>query len=409
MGMIAFLRENGRWVAGGFLLTLFSSFGQTFFIALSAGDIRAEYGLSHGGFGTLYMVATLASAMTLPQVGKLVDRWSVVHVAWLTIAFLSLACVGMAVSRSVAVLLVVIWMLRLFGQGMMSHIAITSMGKWFSAQRGRAVSVSAVGLNIGEACLPFGFVLLATAIGWRGAWIAAAAMLLLVALPAIHLLMRVERRPRSADSSTAEPSPGIDWTRARMVRDPQFYLLMSGVLAPPFIGTAVFFHQVYLVELRGWSIEAFAASFTLMAICVITCALATGVLVDRFSAVRLLPGFLVPLGAGCFILGLFEGQWAAFAFMGLLGVSYGIATTLLGALWPEIYGTAHLGSLRSLIVAMLVLSTAIGPGLTGWMIDRGIDLPQQMLAMGVWCLAGVAAMTYASRALIARRERMAIA
>ena len=63
MSYLNFLRENARWLAGGFLLTLFSSFGQTFFISLSAGEIRAEYGLSHGTFGTLYMVATLASVI----------------------------------------------------------------------------------------------------------------------------------------------------------------------------------------------------------------------------------------------------------------------------------------------------------------------------------------------------------
>ena len=60
-----FLRDNARWIAGGLCFTFFSSFGQTFFISLSAGHIREEYGLSNGGWGTLYMVATLASALTL--------------------------------------------------------------------------------------------------------------------------------------------------------------------------------------------------------------------------------------------------------------------------------------------------------------------------------------------------------
>ena len=401
--MLSFLRENLRWVAGGFLLTLFSSFGQTFFISLSAGDIRTEYGLSHGGFGTLYMISTLASALTLTQLGKLVDRWTVAQTVWLTIAMLALACLAMAWSWSIVMLAVVIYLLRLFGQGMMSQIAFTAMGKWFAAQRGRAVSISAIGVNLGEASFPYLFVVTAAAFGWRNAWILAAAVLVLLALPAIHLLMRVERKPRSTDAPRPVRSGG-DWTRAQTLRDPLFYVMLLGILAPPFIGTTIFFHQVYLVELRGWSLEAFAASFTVMSLSVITFALITGWLVDRFSAVRILPVYLLPLTAACFVIGSFEAQWAAFVFMALLGVSYGFSTTLFGALWPEIYGTAHLGSIRSMIVAMMVVATAVGPGLTGWLIDLGVPLPRQTLVMGVWCLAGAVAMAFASRALLARND-----
>ncbi|MBC7286095.1 MAG: MFS transporter, partial [Hoeflea sp.] len=129
MPILHFLRDNARWIAGGFLLTFFSSFGQTYFISLSAGDIRAEYGLSHGGFGTLYMVATLASAATLPQIGKIIDRISVSATVLLAAPILALACVLMAWSTSLVLLVLAIYLLRLFGQGMFSHIAFTAMGR----------------------------------------------------------------------------------------------------------------------------------------------------------------------------------------------------------------------------------------------------------------------------------------
>jgi len=402
--MLRFLQENLRWVAGGFLLTYFSSFGQTFFISLSAGHIRSEFGLSHGGFGTLYMIATLASAMSLPQVGKLVDRWRVAQTVWLTVALLFVACVGMAYSASLAALAVTIYLLRLFGQGMMSHIAFTAMGKWFAAQRGRAVSLAAIGVNFGEATMPFLFVVLAAAVGWRHAWLVAAAVLVAFGLPAIHLAMRVERKPRSTDPGQARPA-SADWTRAQALRDPLFYVILAGVLAPAFIGTTIFFHQVYLVELRGWSLELFAASFTLMSASVIVFALIAGYLVDRYSAIRLLPAYLLPLAAACFVLGAFEGQWSAFAFMALLGISYGVSTTLFGALWPELYGTAHLGSIRSLVVAATVLATALGPGITGYLIDIGVSYPLQIIAMSLYCLVAAGAMTFASRVATARSAK----
>jgi MFS family permease len=309
--------------------------------------------------------------------------------------------VTMALSTNIFLLLPAIYLLRLFGQGMMMQNAFTAMGRWFAAQRGKAMSVTAIGVNAGEALFPALFVLVAASFGWRGSWLLGAAALVLVALPAIMLLFRVERAPRSSDP--AMPVSAVrDWTRAEVMRDPLFYLVLLGVLAPGFIGTTIFFHQVYLVELRGWSLELFASSFTLMATMTVTCALLAGQLIDRFSATALLPAFLVPLGFACLVLGLSEAQWAAFAFMGLMGISYGFSNTIFGALWPEIYGLAHLGAVRALTVAIGVFATAMGPGITGFLIDRGVDYPLQIMLMGFYCLAACALMILVSRRLKAR-------
>jgi MFS family permease len=401
--IFTFLRENARWVAGGFLLTFFSSFGQTYFISLSAGDIRAEYDLSHGGFGTLYMLATLASAATLPQLGKIVDRISVASTVLLAAPVLAVACILMAWSRSLMLLLLAVYLLRLFGQGMFTHIAMTAMGRWFAAQRGRAISLTAIGVNLGEAVFPISFVGVAALLGWRGSWLLAAGVLLVVALPVIYGLLKVERTPQSVALDPDRPA-ARDWTRAEVVRDPLFWASLSGVLAPPFIGTTIFFHQVYLSELRGWEPSVFAASFAIMSSMTILFALIAGQLVDRFSATRLLPSFLVPLSLSCFVLASTDAPWGAYAFMALMGISYGFSSTLFGALWPELYGSKYLGGIRSLIVAFMVFATAMGPGLTGALIDAGISYPGQIAAMGVYSVAVIMIMTLVSRRALARRR-----
>ncbi|MEO4040949.1 MFS transporter [Hoeflea sp. CAU 1731] len=403
MSFFAFIRDNMRWLAGGLLLTLFSSFGQTFFISLSAGQIREEYGLSHGGFGTLYMLATLASALSLPYVGRIVDYVSVAKVTLLIIPMLALAAISMALSHHIALLALTIYGLRLFGQGMMTHNAITAMGRWYVARRGRAVSIATLGHQCGEATLPFAFVLLSAAIGWRGSWLVSAAFLVLVALPLIYLLMRVERQPQSTDGPELNAA-ARDWTRAEVMRDPTFWVLLLGVLAPGFIGTTIFFHQVYLVELRGWTLELFAGSFLAMSIMTVIFALIGGALVDRFSAVALLPSFLVPLGLSCMVLSMVEQSWGVFAFMGLLGISYGFSSTLFGALWPEIYGSRYLGSIRSVVVALLVFATAMGPGVTGYLIDAEISYPLQIGVMGLYSFAMCFLMLFVSRKIIRRNS-----
>jgi MFS family permease len=292
-------------------------------------------------------------------------------------------------------------MLRLFGQGMMVHNAYTAVARWFAAQRGRALSVIIIGHNAGDALFPLAFVGLIATVGWRGIWLVAVAVLVLVALPAVSALISVQRTPRSTD-----PAPRVadarDWTRAEVIRDPVFYMTLLGVAAPSFIVTTIFFNQIYLVELRGWSLGVFASSFALMAAINTGFTLVSGQLIDRFSGLALLPFVLLPLGLACFVLGGIEAQWSAFVFMGLIGVSSGLSTTLFGAVWPEIYGLKNLGAIRSLIVAASVLGSSAGPGLSGLLIDRGVAYPLQIVGMGVYCLAVSLVLLRASRIARAR-------
>ncbi|MEO0329041.1 MAG: MFS transporter [Pseudomonadota bacterium] len=407
MDFIQFIRENARWLAGGFLLTFFSSFGQTFFISLSGGAIRAEYGLSNGEWGTVYMIATLGSALTLPFLGRIVDHISIARTSILITPLLAFACLVMGYSESIIVLICLLYGLRLFGQGMMTHTSMTAMGRWFSAKRGKAISVAVVGHQAGEAFLPVIFVYALVIAGWRGTWIMSAAFLLIVALPVIYLLLREEREASSDPAELRLKTAPKDWTQSEVIRDPLFYGLLVAVLAPSFIGTTLFFHQDYLIELRGWDKLQFSLSFTAMAASTFLFALVAGQMIDKYSAVTLLPFFLLPLAAACIAMWAVEALWGSFLFMTLLGVSYGFSSTLFGALWPEVYGVKHLGGVRSITIAVMVFGTALGPGLTGYMIDLGIPYGEQILTMGLYCLAASGVMLVVSRKLTARNMQLA--
>ncbi len=384
----SFLRSNLRWLGAGFLLSFSSSFGQTYFISLFSGDLRAAFDLSHGGFGGLYTLATLASAATLVWLGKLADTQPLARLSAATITGLALIALAMAAVASPVMLVLVLFGLRLFGQGLLSHLCFTAMGRWYNAQRGRAIAIAAMGFPAGEALFPIVAVGLALWIGWRETWIVAAGALLLLALPLAYLLLRNGRTPRN-------PAPvdgrgkvlPRDWTRGEVLRDPLFYALMPGILAPSFILTGVFFHQVHLVETKGWSLALFAAAYPGYSLAAVGASLAFGWAVDRWNAGRLLPAYLLPMAAGLFLLGLVDAAWVALAFMALGGATAGAATTLIGALWAEIYGTRHLGAIRALAVAAMVFATGLAPGLMGGLLDLGIGLDAQILVMAVYTLA----------------------
>lgn len=364
------------------LLTFFSGFGQTYFISLSNPQIREALGLSHGGIGLAYGVATLTSAFILMEFGKIVDRLPTRTAALIVVAGLVAACIILASVQAVWMLVIAFLALRLFGQGMMGHVAMVATGKWYEANRGRAVSLVVLGHALSEAILPILAVSAMALVGWRMSWVLAAAALLLIALPALALLLASERTPTvSASASTGTPSGPVkrSWRRSDVLREPVFCALLVGVLSPPFMMTALFFQQLHLVEIKDWTAAAFAIGFTLFAATAVPVGLATGALIDRFSARALLPVFLLPMALALLLAALLEAVWAIYVFMVLLGGTAGAASTISGALWPEVFGVAHLGEIRAVAMSCMVAASAASPLITGLLIDAGVPFTAQLL------------------------------
>ena len=398
--MLNFIKNNFRWIAGGFMLTFLSSFGQTYFISSSIAEWQTAFDLSHGQIGRIYMFATLGSAACLPFLGRLVDSVPAHTMIAFVIPVLAGATLMAGYASSVLALVAAIFLLRLFGQGMMTHMALTATGRWFAAERGRAISLVVLGHQGGEATLPLAFSTIAIAYGYQTGWIAGAAALLLVGLPFSYWAYRVPREPHSKGGDLGKPSRHVrSWTRAEVMRDPVFWILLSGVLAPGFIGTTIFYHQNYMTTLNAWPPQLFAQSLMVLASTTVVFALAMGAIIDRVGANKVLPIFLIPLSAACFAMAMSGPAYSLFIVMVLLGISYGISSTLFGSLWPENYGVSHLGSIRSVTVSAMVIATAAGPGLTGTLIDQGISLPTQMISFGGYCLLAAASMTFASFSL----------
>jgi MFS family permease len=382
-----FLRLNAPWLAAGALLSFSSSFGQTFFIAVFAGEIRADYGLSHGQWGGIYSLATMASAAVMVFAGGVTDR---IRVRWIGLAVyagLALAALVMAGAHAVWVLGIAVFLLRLMGQGMMSHTAYTAMARWFVASRGRAVAVAGLGVAAGEALLPLAFVALLGLYDWRALWVGIAVALLLLA-PLLWRLLRSERTPQSF---AAEPGgAGMDgrmWTRGAMLGHWLFWAMLPAILGPPMWNTAFFFHQVHIAEVKDWGHPALVAMFPLYTAAAVGGMVVSGGLIDRFGAGRLAGVYLLPLAAGYAVFALWQGIPAGALALLLIGVSVGVHNTMAAAFWAEYYGTAHLGTIRAATGAVMVLGTAIGPAVTGALIDRGVDFPAQALAIAGYFLA----------------------
>jgi len=369
------------------LLALGACLGHTWFIALFAGEIRAEFGLSDGQWGLIYTAATLSSAALLFGRGGWADTVPLSRLAPMAAIAFAGAAVLMALGQTIWTLGIAVFLLRFCGQGMFSHIQQTAMARWFITTRGRAMAIANLGYTTGQILLPLPAVLLMGWIGWRMSWLVVAAILLMFILPLLVVLLRQDRAPQGSTGGMIG-APGLGgqhWRRREALRHWLFWALVPLMLTPGYVGTVVFFHQVHVAEIKGWTLIAMAPAYPAWALSEVAAAFVAGWAADRFGPARLLPLTVLPMGVGIALIGMGETPLAWITGIGLIGVTQGMTNTIWGTLLPATYGTNHIGSVRAVAAAVLVVSTALGPGMGGVIIDAGISVPQQAGAMALWC------------------------
>jgi MFS family permease len=373
-----FVKNNFRFLLFGFILTFCSSFGQTFFIGIFNPFIRQELDLSHSQFGLIYSLATVASAISLIWIGKKIDDVRILYFAIFTCVFLAFASFFITLVESIVLLFFALYFLRLSGQGLMVHTSSTSMAKFFDHNRGKALSVSWLGLSLGEGFLPYLIIFLITLFSWKTIWLGISIFILCVVVPFVYFNLRTY-----VDGSTekAELKPVIrhdikNWTREEVLRDVKFYFLLPAVLAPGFLTTGIFINQVYIFESKDWSLLLLAQGFTFYAVFSVIALAVSGFLIDKFSAIKVLPFYLVPTMFSYLFVIYIDWNFTPIMMMILIAMTNGTSAVLLTSTWSEIYGTKYLGGIRSITVSLFVFSTAIAPVLFGYLIDHQFSMNQ---------------------------------
>lgn len=393
MTLRSFLRDNAPWLAAGALLSFLSSFGQTFFISVFAGEIRAEFGLSHGQWGGIYSLGTTLAALVMVWAGGLTDVFRVRALGPVILLGLALACLAMAFNPFGWALFGVIFALRFFGQSMSSHIALVAMTRWFDAMRGRALAIATMGFAVGEALLPLSFVALMEVTDWHNLWILASVVTLL-AIPLLMLLLRQERTPQShAEKTVSLGMRGRHWKRKDVLTHPLFWFMVPAILGPPSFVTAYFFHQVHVATVKGWEHVELVRLFPVYTGLSVAVMVGSGWALDKLGAVRLMPFLQVPMIAAFVLFSVSGTPGMMLAGLTCMALTTGSSNTLPSAFWAEVYGTAHIGSIKALAAAVMVFGSAIGPGLTGVLIDLGVGIETQFLGIAVYFVLATVLMT----------------
>ncbi len=372
----------------GFIFTFFSSFGQSFFLGLFNAPIRNELGISHGQFGNIYATATICSSLLLIWVGKKIDDYRILNYSLFVITLLFLSALFFSFINSIYLLALGILLMRFSGQGLMSHTSTTTISRFFERTRGKALSTAWFGLSTAEFILPVFITYLLAIYSWRSVW-QSIAILVIIFLPIVILNTIKSIQLDSREESKNNDYKKIEiksWRRKDVIKDYRFYIVSLNMLAMPWIATGVFVYQSFITDSKMWATYTIPKAFMVYSITSIVTLFISGFLVDKFTGRKLILFMNIPLLLAMFTLFQFNYEVFAYIFLGLIGVSNGLANILGSSTWAEIYGVKYIGSIKALTTAFMVFSTAFGTAVFGLLIDNGFTIENIALTAAIYIL-----------------------
>lgn len=361
------LKREPAPLAYGALHYFFSAPGQTFFLSLFVPYFLIAADVTNDKFNQIYLIGTLLSAFTLPWIGGFIDKWRIRYVS-LSVGG-GLLVFGLLASQVTVwwMLIPVIYGLRLFGQGLMPLTGSTSIARYFSLGRGKALSLINFGISFAELIFPLMVVTLIGVIGWQWSWAVIGGIILATFMPLVVGLIPAKHPFQYPQEEQPEPGKKVvkSATRKEVLRDPLFYMLTLVQLFVPFFSTGFMLNQSRIGELAAATPAQMALGISLFGGARMVCNLLAGPLIDKYTATRVFTFLLVPVAIGLFSMTILPSIWTIWIFFTLTGIAASIGSLSSTAMWAEIYGTANLGAIKSTVSTFMVFSTAIGPVVVG--------------------------------------------
>ena len=386
---------NLKVILFGFIFTFFSSFGQSFFLGLFNSSIRDALSITHGQFGTIYASATLLSSLVIIWVGKKIDDIDVFKFGTFVTLLLSFSCYFFSKVSSITFLFIAIFLMRFSGQGLMSHTATTTISRYFTKSRGKALSTGWFGLSTAEFILPVFMIYLLTFMEWRSIWINISFVILLLPIISYLLIKNIKLDSREIDNNKNKRNIKIkNWKRIEVIKDYRFYIVCANMLAMPWIATGIFVYQSFILSSKNWGPYVIAQSFMAYSILSVITLFIAGFLIDKFSSRKLLIYMNLPFLLSLFLIIVFDNPIVSFLFLGLIGISNGLANVLGSSTWAEVYGVKHIGSIKALTTALMVFSTAFGTAVFGLLIDKGFSIEQISMISGTYIFLALIALFF---------------
>lgn len=351
-------------------------FGYHTTVGLFIDDFITDFGLDRTSISGLLGLGGFLAGLTLPWVGKLIDRYGNRVTGLVAGALFAASLIGLSLAGSPLVFFVMYIAMRGFGVGPLSIAHSTILAQWFRSRRGLVVGITVVVTWLFQAIyIPWlqGFL---ETYSWRQAWQIIGLVVGLVVVPLIWLLMR--DRPENfgllpdgvpPDQSSAGLAAEDNWTLAEAQRTVIFWIFAVGRFLTPAIGSALILHQVSIFGELGYEPQVAAQTFGMMSVVAAASSLFMGVMVDRVR-----PGLVMVVQLGATVLTMLlammmTAPWLLVVYALAFGVNIALGGVFDNSVWANLFGREHLGEIRGFSGTMMSIGAAVGPILFGWSFD----------------------------------------
>ncbi len=371
------------------LSVFFSAPGQTYFISGFTDIYINELKLDRSAVSGMFSLATLITGLFIFSVGKFSDRFGNKRITLLVGLFLGAACFWNSFNTGLTSLFIGFFLSRFFGSGAIGFLPSLLLPHWFCRKRAFAFSLMSMGGVLASTAVPLLNARLLGAIGWQALWRVWGLGLFIVFLPAVYFFLfdkpgDIGQAPDFSDGSIGADSSleqDCSFTPREALRTFPFWGMTFCQMVLPLLGTGITFHMVSIYAAKGLSTQHAALSLSLLALVSFPVTLLAGRVLDRFKQHHVAALIsLLELAALLFLF--FTGSVAtAFMFVVAHGCAMGIQSVSSGYVWPEYFGTRHLGAIRGYAMTGAFIGSAFGPLPLGLMysLQHGYDTPLLLL------------------------------
>lgn len=353
--------------------------GRTQGLGLITEPLLADLGIGRVAYGELNFWATLIGSAGAIGIGQLIDRYGSRVVMTMVALALGLVVIAMSQASSVAGLAVWITLTRALGQSALSVVSLAMIAPWFVQKIDAAMATYSVALSVG-------FMMAFPAVGavvqrhgWRVAWLAIGAVLVVVLAPLAWGVVRrgpevLSLQPDGSSTPAALPSAddaerhAFTWGQALV--EPAFWIFAIGTALYGLVASGIGLFNESILNQRGFGADVYYQTLVVTAMTALAGNFAGGWLASHLSLTRLMGASLLVLAGGLVALPHVATLAQVVAWATTMGLGGGLVMVLFFTAWPRVFGRRHLGRIQGTAQAITVVASALGPLLLAWCVER---------------------------------------
>lgn len=377
-------RETARdWlvpVAGALGLIVGNGPISVFAFGVFIGPLEAEFGWSRASLGIATALCALLSAITLPIVGLLMDKFGVRRPLTLALCLFALNVAAIGQSNSLGMFIALTALAGLTGAAQSPIGYVKSIATYFDRRRGLAIGIAMSGIGIGTALIPLYAQWLIGSFGWRIAYAGLGLAIAAIALPSVLLLLR---EPADDRVSAGAGTPAIGVGLAEAIRGRSFWRIALAVLLVSIAVNGLLVHTVPLLVERGWNPGAATRVLAAAGVAGLLGRLAAGYLMDKVFGAYVASSFFVLAIGGAYLLA--SGSSPVLGVVAI-GLAAGAEVDMIGFFVSRYFGLKRFGQLYGALFAIFTIGAGLGPLLLGTLYTKLGGYDVGMLMCGL-CLA----------------------